>query len=102
MTTFFSASKSLRIILFAALFFSSLGLKGETHLTDYVGTYSEQPENPVEIIAGDELFAVLDGAKYRLHFSAPDEFLNAVGGKISFRRDAANRVIGYKIGRAHV
>ena len=40
------------------------------HLSDYVGTYTDAPGHTLEIVAGDELFAVLDEAKYPLRASA--------------------------------
>ncbi len=36
------------------------------HLSDYVGTYADEPGHTVEIVAGDEFFAVQDEAKYLL------------------------------------
>jgi CubicO group peptidase (beta-lactamase class C family) len=95
MTIFSPAPKLCRAVLFAGLFVLAHCLNGEPHLADYVGTYSNTPGKPVEIVAGDELFAVLDGAKYRLRFAGPDEFINAGGSKIPFRRDATGKVIGY-------
>lgn len=64
-------------------------------LSDYVGTYADTPGHPIEIIAGDELFAVQDGAKYRLKASGIDEFTSGIGHKIPFRRDAHGQVTGY-------
>jgi hypothetical protein len=67
-----------------------------TPLSDYVGTYIDAPGQTIEIVSGRELFAVLDGAKYRLHPTGRDEFSNVAGKKIPFRRDAAGKVAGYE------
>jgi CubicO group peptidase (beta-lactamase class C family) len=64
-------------------------------LSDYVGTYVDRPTHTLEIVAGDELFAVQDDAKYRLLPSGVDEFTTAVGQKIPFLRDANGKVTGY-------
>jgi CubicO group peptidase (beta-lactamase class C family) len=66
------------------------------HLPDYVGTYTDEPGHKVEIVAGDELFAVQDDAKYRLRPSGIDEFITISGQKIPFRRDARGVVTGYE------
>jgi CubicO group peptidase (beta-lactamase class C family) len=65
-------------------------------LSDYVGTYAYGPGRPVEIVAGDDLFAVLDDAKYRLRASGVDDFLNVAGVHVHFRRDAAGKVVGFE------
>jgi CubicO group peptidase (beta-lactamase class C family) len=66
------------------------------HLSDYVGTYTDTPGHTLEIVAGDELFAVQDDAKYRLHATGVDEFSTVYGAKIPFRRDANGKVTGYE------
>jgi CubicO group peptidase (beta-lactamase class C family) len=66
------------------------------HLSDYVGTYADEPGHTVEIVAGDEFFAVQDEAKYLLRPSGVDEFTTAFGQKIPFRRDASGKVTGYE------
>jgi CubicO group peptidase (beta-lactamase class C family) len=66
------------------------------HLSDYVGTYTDSPGHTLEIVAGDELFAVQDDAKYRLHSTGVDEFSTVYGAKIPFRRDANGKVTGYE------
>jgi hypothetical protein len=71
-------------------------------LSDYAGTYANDParlnvpRSTLEIVAGDELFAVIDEAKYRLQRSGTDEFTNLGGKKIPFRRDASGKVIGFE------
>ena len=65
-------------------------------LSDYVGTYRYAPGQTVEIVAGRELFAVLDGAKYRLRPAGVDAFLPMYGAKIPFLRDAQGKVTGYE------
>lgn len=64
-------------------------------LTDYVGTYEESPGHKLEIVAGDELFAVIDDAKYRLRRAGVDLFTNQPGDTIPFPRDARGVVMGY-------
>src|SRR5579862_9499299 len=64
------------------------------NLADYVGTYTYEPGRTLELIAGDELFAVLDEAKYRLKPAGDDVFTNPGGQKIPFRREANGRVTG--------
>ena len=65
-------------------------------LSDYVGTYTFEPGQTLEIVAGDVLFAVLDEAKYKLRPSGVDEFTTITGNKIPFRRDASGKVTGYE------
>lgn len=79
----------------------SIGVTPQTpapslRLSDYVGTYSDSPGHTLEIVAGDELFAVLDEAKYPLHAVGADEFATITGEKIPFRRDSAGKVTGYE------
>lgn len=65
-------------------------------LSDYVGTYTYQPGQVLEIVADDVLFAVVDEAKYKLRSSGVDEFTTITGNKIPFRRDASGKVTGYE------
>ncbi|HZC43910.1 MAG TPA: serine hydrolase, partial [Acidobacteriaceae bacterium] len=65
-------------------------------LSDYVGTYAFTPGHTVEIVAGDELFAVLDEAKYRLRPSGVDRFTTLTGNTIPFVRDSAGKITGYE------
>jgi CubicO group peptidase (beta-lactamase class C family) len=75
----------------------------ESDLRDYVGTYLDQPDRIFEIVAGDELFAVQDEAKYRLRHSGVDEFENAGGQRITFSRDPTGQVSGFTVqGEFHV
>jgi len=69
----------------------------ESSLGDYVGTYLDQPGRIFEIVAGDGLFAVQDEAKYRLQPSGVDEFVNAGGEKVSFRRGPTGEVLGFTV-----
>lgn len=69
----------------------------ESRLGDYVGTYLDQPGRIFEIVAGDQLFAVQDEAKYRLRPSGVDEFENAGGEKITFSRGPTGRVSGFTV-----
>lgn len=54
-------------------------------LSDYVGTYAYQG-GTIEIAAVDDLFAVLDGAKYRLRRKSGDVFINGAGADAIFHR----------------
>ena len=65
-------------------------------LSDYIGTYVDEPGRTLEIVAGDELFAVQNEAKYRLRPSGVDEFVTAIGQKLPFRRDANGKITGYE------
>jgi len=67
-------------------------------LSDYAGTYTDRPGHTLEIVAGDQLFAVQDGAKYKLQSSKTDEFTTITGNKIPFIRDASGKVTGYEEG----
>jgi len=57
-------------------------------LNDYQGHYEYEGLSTLDIIAKEDLFAILDEAKYRLPASGTDTFLNGGGEKIAFRRDA--------------
>lgn len=70
------------------------------NLHDYVGTYTDEPGRPIELVVGEGLFAVQDEAKYQLALSGPDEFTNAGGEKISFPRDRAGKVLGFTLNGA--
>ncbi len=64
--------------------------------SDFVGTYRYRHGQTIELVAGDELFAVLDGGKYPLRPAGGDVFINAVGIRVPFRRNAAGEVIGFE------
>ncbi len=80
--------------LFLIMFTESIS--AQTRLSDYVGTYLDEPGHTLEIVAGDDLFAVQDEAKYRLRSSGVDEFITGAGQKIPFRRDVNGKVTGYE------
>src|ERR1700691_6294586 len=86
------------LVLFLAVF--PMALLSQTPsghpISDYVGTYTDSPGHAVEIVAGDEIFAVQDETKYKLQASGVDEFAPAFGSKLAFRRDAGGKVIGYE------
>jgi CubicO group peptidase (beta-lactamase class C family) len=65
-------------------------------LSDYVGTYADSPGHTLEIVDGDGLFAVVDGAKYRLRPSNVDQFITMTGQTVPFLRDAKGKVTGYE------
>jgi CubicO group peptidase (beta-lactamase class C family) len=54
-------------------------------LADYAATYQYRHGRDVQIVAGRDLFAVLDGAKYPLRPVAMDAFLNDGGDTVRFR-----------------
>ena len=54
-------------------------------LTDFVGTYTYQGAT-IEIVAPDELVAVLDGGKYPLRRKTADVFVNGGGADVTFHR----------------
>ncbi len=64
-------------------------------LSDYVGTYDYGHGQTVEIVAGSDLYAILDDAKYKLPNLRTDVFKNGGGQEIPFRRDAKGRVTGF-------
>ena len=84
------------ILVIASL--SSLGAEGDpgTQLKDFVGTYADAPGHTIEIVAGDDLFAVVDQAKYPLRPSGVDQFRTMSGQIVSFPRDEKGVVTGYK------
>ena len=63
-------------------------------LSDFAGAYEDGSNAPVEIVAGDSLFAVLDEAKYPLAVTGPDTVRNPGGQTVTFRRENG-RVTGY-------
>ena len=85
----------LAVFLIASLsYISAQGNLGK-QLTDYVGTYADVPGHPVEIVAGDGLFAVVDEGKYPLRPSGVDQFSTISGQVVAFPRDAKGVVTGY-------
>lgn len=66
------------------------------NLSDYVGTYRDQPGHTIEIVDGAGLFAVVDEAKYPLRPDGKDQFLTVSNETVPFVRDANGRVTGYK------
>lgn len=61
-------------------------------LSDFVGTYDYQ-DGTIELIAADQLIAVLNGNKYKLRHKAADIFVNGAGADVIFRRGADGRVV---------
>lgn len=99
-----SIRASLAPLLLALL--APLALAQQPHplppLTDYVGTYADAPHHTLQLVAGDSLFAVLDGAKYPLARAGVDRFRTISGGLVPFVRDAGGKVTGYRQnGRFH-
>ena len=80
--------------------FLGIGLKAQENaaprLEEFVGTYADTPGHPVEIVDGDEFFAVQDEAKYALMPKGVDAFSTMYGPKLSFQRDADGTVKGYE------
>lgn len=92
---------SLRLAMFPVLAaILGIGLKPQEftspHLEDFVGTYTDTPGHPVEIVNGDEFFAVQDEAKYHLIPKGVDAFSTVYGAKLSFQRDVNGTVTGYE------
>ena len=56
-------------------------------LTDFVGTYAYQG-GTMEIVAPDELYAVIDGGKYLLRRKSADVFINGGGADVIFHGGA--------------
>ena len=81
-----------------ALFGSGLHTQQATtqRLDVFAGTYADTPGHPVEIVNGDEFFAVQDEAKYHLILKGVDEFGTMYGPELTFRRDASGEVTGYE------
>jgi len=92
---------SLRLVVFPVLL-TIVGGKVRAHqtttphLADYVGTYADTPGHPVEVLNGDEFFAVQDEAKYRLTPKGVDVFSTRYGPNLMFKRDARGTVTGYE------
>jgi CubicO group peptidase (beta-lactamase class C family) len=76
------------------------GLKAQQvaapRLEDFTGTYADTPGHPVEILNGNEFFAVQDAAKYQLFPKGPDAFSTQYGPTLSFQRDIHGTVTGYQ------
>ncbi len=92
---------SLRLVVFPVLLtILGGGIRAQEttapHLADYVGTYADTPGDPVEILNGDEFFAVQDEAKYRLIPKGVDAFSTMYGPKLTFKREAGGTVTGYE------
>ena len=85
----------LAVFLIASLSCISAQVNLGKQLTDYVGTYADAPGHPVEIVAGDGLFAVVDEGKYPLRPTGVDQFSTISGQVVSFPRDANGVVTGY-------
>jgi CubicO group peptidase (beta-lactamase class C family) len=84
------------LMIFAAPVSAKAQASSTLHLSDFVGTYSDAPGHTLEIVNGDELFAVVDEAKYPLRGSAADQFTTLTGQTIPFLRDAHGNVTGYR------
>lgn len=94
-------ARSLGLVAFPVVMaIFGTGLKAQEtpapQLRDFVGTYADTPGHPVEILDGDEFFAVQDEAKYQLIPQGVDAFSTKYGPKLSFRRDARGNVTGYE------
>ena len=92
---------SLRPVM-CAVFLAILGagIKAQeptvSHLGDFVGTYTDSPGHPVEIINENGFFAVQDEAKYPLIPKGLNAFSTMYGPLLSFERDANGAVTGYE------
>jgi CubicO group peptidase (beta-lactamase class C family) len=89
--------RQVSVVLLCCLYLAGFAFAvSSPNLSDYVGTYADPSGRPVEVVAGDELFAVQDEAEYRLHPSGIDEFTIGGGQKITFPRDTNGKVTGYE------
>jgi CubicO group peptidase (beta-lactamase class C family) len=93
--------RPLRLVVFSILLvILGVGLKAQettaTRPEDFVGTYTDTPGHPVEIVNGDEFFAVQDEAKYHLVPKGVDAFSTMDGPTFSFQRDSNGTVTGYE------
>lgn len=96
-------TSSTRAPLFAAVLLAVAGSAAAQAITDYAGTYADGPNHVVEIVAGKDLFAVVDEATYGLKVTAPDEITTITGDKVQFRRGADGRISGYiQYGQFHL
>jgi CubicO group peptidase (beta-lactamase class C family) len=92
------------LLLLAAFAASSLTAQAaRPHpLSDYVGRYADAHGTTVDVVAGSELFAVQDEAKYILRPAGIDTFSTNAGERIPFVRNAKGIVTGYQeAGRFH-
>ena len=93
--------RPLRLVVFSILLvILGVGLKAQetaaTRPEDFVGTYTDTPGHPLEIVNGDDFFAVQDEAKYHLMPKGVDAFSTMSGPKLSFQRDSNGTVTGYE------
>lgn len=98
------ASRHLTLLLLGTFAASRLTAQAaHPHpLSDYVGRYADAHGTTVDIVAGSELFAVQDEAKYLLHPAGVDTFRTGPGERIPFVRNAKGIVTGYQeAGRFH-
>lgn len=96
--------RKIMTLLLSALFCALLAVAGPSAhpLPDYAGTYVGTPGQTWEIVAGKELFAVIDAAKYPLRRAGDDTFTNVAGEPVVFPRDAKGRVTGLEVeGKFH-
>jgi CubicO group peptidase (beta-lactamase class C family) len=88
------------VLFSAVLTVYGIGLKAQDssapRLEDFVGTYADIPGHPVEIVNGDEFFAVQDEAKYHLIPKGAYEFSTMYGPKLLFQHSANGTVTGYE------
>ena len=94
-------TRSLGLVAFPVLMATfGIGLTAQEttapRLEDFVGTYADTPGHPLEILNGDEFFAVQDEAKYQLIPKGVDAFSAMYGPKLSFQRDTHGTVTGYE------
>lgn len=82
--------------LVAALLTAALGEARLPPLSDFQGTYEYENGETLEIIAGRQLFAVVDEAKYPLKRAGEDSFATTGDESVIFVRDASGQVKGYE------
>jgi len=65
-------------------------------LKDFQGTYESDNGQTLEIVAGKQLLAVVDEAKYPLKRTGEDSFATVGNESVAFLRDASRQVKGYE------
>jgi CubicO group peptidase (beta-lactamase class C family) len=83
-------------VIFGLLVLSGMGQVAPAPLSIYVGQYEYEGSTTIDLIAGKDLFAVLDEAKYKLRRVVGDAFLNGAGQPVTFRRGADGSVNGFE------
>lgn len=84
------------IVAFAVLAFNANAQTSPALLSSYNGAYEYEGNTKIDMIAGKDLFAVLDESKYKLPHASGDTFLNGAGEPVTFHRDGTGNVTGFE------